>query len=288
MMNIQHNKKRNVGIIYELLLRSISASLVEGNKKKAQDALDIISKYYDKSTELYKEYRLFNALVKSTVSDTPVAASVLSEAKSAARRFDLRQLDHEKSLLIRDINHNLQDQNFYHRRIPDYRYYATVQNLMNEWSIGDRSDLVKTVTLEGQVVHWLLKEKVELEFENEKPNMEVDGLVVKIMSEKFNQKYGNKLNESQTQLIRDYIFSVENNQEKDFLDQLVDLRERALDKLGTLKLKTENTILQERIPLVEASLRSITLENLDDETISKFMTVSQLVTELSEEEGEND
>lgn len=287
-MNIQHNKKRNVGIIYELLLRSISASLVEGNKKKAQDALDIISKYYDKSTELYKEYRLFNALVKSTVSDTPVAAAVLSEAKSAARRFDLRKLDHEKSLLIRDINHNLQDQNFYHRRIPDYRYYATIQNLMNEWSIGDRSDLVKTVTLEGQVVHWLLKEKVELEFENEKPNMEVDGLVVKIMSEKFNQKYGNKLNESQTQLIRDYIFSVENNQEKDFLDQLVDLRERALDKLGTLKLKTENTILQERIPLVEASLKSITLENLDDETISKFMTVSQLVTELSEEEGEND
>ncbi len=287
-MNIQHNKKRNVGIIYELLLRSISASLVEGNKKKAQDALDIISKYYDKSTELYKEYRLFNALVKSTVSDTPVAAAVLSEAKSAARRFDLKKLDHEKSLLIRDINHNLQDQNFYHRRIPDYRYYATIQNLMNEWSIGDRSDLVKTVTLEGQVVHWLLKEKVELEFENEKPNMEVDGLVVKIMSEKFNQKYGNKLNESQTQLIRDYIFSVENNQEKDFLDQLVDLRERALDKLGTLKLKTENTILQERIPLVEASLRSITLENLDDETISKFMTVSQLVTELSEEEGEND
>jgi hypothetical protein len=288
MMNIQHNKKRNVGIIYELLLRSISASLVEGYKKKAQDALDIISKYYDKSTELYKEYRLFNALVKSTVSDTPVAAAVLSEAKSAARRFDLKKLDHEKSLLIRDINHNLQDQNFYHRRIPDYRYYATIQNLMNEWSIGDRSDLVKTVTLEGQVVHWLLKEKVELEFENEKPNMEVDGLVVKIMSEKFNQKYGNKLNESQTQLIRDYIFSVENNQEKDFLDQLVDLRERALDKLGTLKLKTENTILQERIPLVEASLRSITLENLDDETISKFMTVSQLVTELSEEEGEND
>jgi hypothetical protein len=288
MMNIQHNKKRNVGIIYELLLRSISASLVEGNKKKAQDALDIISKYYDKSTELYKEYRLFNALVKSTVSDTPVAAAVLSEAKSAARRFDLRKLDHEKSLLIRDINHNLQDQNFYHRRIPDYRYYATIQNLMNEWSNGDRSDLVKTVTLEGQVVHWLLKEKVELEFENEKPNMEVDGLVVKIMSEKFNQKYGNKLNESQTQLIRDYIFSVENNQEKDFLDQLVDLRVRALDKLGTLKLKTENTILQERIPLVEASLRSIALENLDDETISKFMTVSQLVTELSEEEGEND
>lgn len=283
-MTIQHNKKRNVGIIYELLLRSISASLVEGNKQKAQDALDIIAKYYDKSTELYKEYRLFNAMVKSTVSDTPVAAAVLSEAKSAARRFDIKKLDHEKSLLIREINHKLQDLNFYHRRIPDYRYYATVQNLMNEWSIGDRSDLVKTVSLEGQVVQWLLREKTEIELEDVKPNIEVDGLVVKIMSEKFNQKYGNKLNESQTQLIRDYIFSIENNQTDVFVDRLAELKEQALGKVNILKLKTENQILQERIPLVESALRSLTLKELDDETISKFMTISQLVTELSEEE----
>lgn len=286
-MNIQHNKKRNVGIIYELLLRSISASLVEGNKIKAQDALDIIAKYYDKSTELYKEYRLFNALVKSTVSDTPVAAAVLAEAKFAARRFDLKKLDHEKSLLIRDINHGLQDSNFYHRRIPDYRYYATIQNLMNEWSTGDRSDLVKTVTLEGQVVQWLLKEKKEADLDDVKPNIEVDGLVVKIMSEKFNQKYGNKLNDSQTQLIRDYIFSIENQRETDFLNKLEKLREQALNKVSILKLKTENQILQERIPLIERALGTIRMDQLDDETISKFMTVSQLVTELSEEDSEN-
>ena len=87
-MNIQHNKKRNVGIIYELLLRSVSSAIVEGDKNRAQLALDIIEKHYDKKTELYKEYRLFNALIKSTVSDTPVAAAVLSEAKSAARRSD--------------------------------------------------------------------------------------------------------------------------------------------------------------------------------------------------------
>ena len=158
-MNIQHNKKRNVGIIYELLLRAVSAAIVENDKKRAQLALDIIEKYYDRKTELYKEYRLFNALIKSTVSDTPVAAAVLSEAKSAARRSDHKKLDYEKSLLIREINHNLQDDNFYQRRIPDYRLYATVQNLINEWSAGDTSDLTKMVMLEGQVVQWLLKEK---------------------------------------------------------------------------------------------------------------------------------
>lgn len=285
-MNIQHNKKRNVGIIYELLLRSVSASIVEDDKSSAQRALDIIEKYYDKSTELYKEYRLFNALVKSTVSDTPVAAAVLSEAKSAARRADMRKLDYEKSLLIREINHNLKDDSFYQRRIPDYRFYATVQNLLNEWTAGDRSNLTKMVMLEGQVVHWLLSEKNELPVDLNTPAPEVDNLVVKLMNEKFNEKYSGKLNVDQTKLIQDYIFSIENGQEEKFLGRLNALRETALTRVRMLKTVTKNQTLQERIPLVETALRNLNFTSLNDETISRFMTVSQLVTELSEEEDD--
>lgn len=285
-MNIQHNKKRNVGIIYELLLRAVSAAIVENDKKRAQLALDIIEKHYDKKTELYKEYRLFNALIKSTVSDTPVAAAVLAEAKSAARRADNRKLDYEKSMLIRAINHSLQDANFYQRRIPDYRLYATVQNLINEWAAGDTSDLTKMVMLEGQVVHWLLKEKSDESIDLESPAPEVDGLVVKIMNEKFNEKYSGKLNQDQTKLIQEYIFSIENGQEKRFVDRLNSLRETALNKLNVLKTDTDNQTLQDRIPKVEKSLRSLVFESLNDEVISRFMTISQLITELSEEDDD--
>lgn len=285
-MNIQHNKKRNVGIIYELLLRAVSAAIVENDKKRAQLALDIIEKYYDRKTELYKEYRLFNALIKSTVSDTPVAAAVLSEAKSAARRSDHKKLDYEKSLLIREINHNLQDDNFYQRRIPDYRLYATVQNLINEWSAGDTSDLTKMVMLEGQVVQWLLKEKQDQIADLESPAPEVDGLVVKIMNEKFNEKYSKKLNQDQTKLIQEYIFSIENGQEKKFIDRLNSLRETALKKINDLKTITDNQTLQDRIPKVEKSLRSLVFESLNDEVISRFMTISQLINEISEEDDD--
>lgn len=285
-MNIQHNKKRNVGIIYELLLRAVSAAIVENDKQRAQLALDIIEKHYDKKTELYKEYRLFNALIKSTVSDTPVAAAVLSEAKSAARRADHRKLDYEKSMLIRAINHGLQDANFYQRRIPDYRLYATVQNLINEWAAGDTSDLTKMVMLEGQVVHWLLKEKSDESVDLETPAPEVDGLVVKIMNEKFNEKYSGKLNQDQTHLIQEYIFSIENGQEKKFIDRLNGLRESALNKLNALKSDTDNQTLQDRIPKVEKSLRNLVFESLNDEVISRFMTISQLITELNEEDDD--
>lgn len=285
-MNIQHNKKRNVGIIYELLLRAVSAAIVEGDKNRAQIALDIIEKHYDKKTELYKEYRLFNALIKSTVSDTPVAAAVLAEAKSAARRSDHKKLDYEKSMLIRSINHNLQDENFYQRRIPDYRLYATVQNLINEWAAGDTSDLTKMVMLEGQVVQWLLKEKINEAVDLEVPAPEVDGLVVKIMNEKFNQKYSGKLNHDQTRLIQEYIFSIENGQEQQFVDRLNSLRETALKQINGLKETTDNTTLQDRIPKVEKALRGLVFESLNDEVISRFMTISQLITELSEEDDD--
>ena len=39
---MKHNKKRNVGIIYELLLNHISAKLLEGKKSEAKLATKII------------------------------------------------------------------------------------------------------------------------------------------------------------------------------------------------------------------------------------------------------
>ena len=74
---MKHNKKRNVGIIYELLLKHISTKLLEGNKKDAKIATRLIEKHFKKGTELYKEFRLFNALAKSNITHTHTVASIL-------------------------------------------------------------------------------------------------------------------------------------------------------------------------------------------------------------------
>ena len=57
-MSRSHNKKRNVGIIYELLLRNISSHLVAKNNKLAQESLDLLTNHFNKSSEIYKEFRL--------------------------------------------------------------------------------------------------------------------------------------------------------------------------------------------------------------------------------------
>ena len=47
-----HNKKRNVGIIYEQLIGTVAKGLVESDKIVSNEARKIIKKYFKPGTEL--------------------------------------------------------------------------------------------------------------------------------------------------------------------------------------------------------------------------------------------
>ena len=79
MTKKSHNKKRNVGIIYEQLVLKLSKALVENDKKTFQDTKTIIKKFFKKNTELYKEYRLLNSLVETQISERSVIPTILEE-----------------------------------------------------------------------------------------------------------------------------------------------------------------------------------------------------------------
>jgi len=280
-MSKSHNKKRNVGIIYELLLRNISYCLVNNDKKEAQKALKIVEKRFDKSTEIYKEFRLFNALAKSTVSDSAVAAAILTEAKQAAKRCNTAKLNKEKSLLIRDINYTLNDDNFYHRRIPEYKTYATIQTLLNDWRLEDRADFSRVIQYESAVAQSLLESKVEdLEIEKE-ANPDVDGLVVKIMTEKINKKYQNRMSEEQRELIREYVFSLSGNEDK-ILSKLTKTKSDSLDILEKLQETTINNIILEKIEFVKQKIKNESFDEINDESMSRILTLIQLKKEIKE------
>jgi len=280
-MKRSHNKKRNVGIIYELLLRNISNALIENDKKKASEALKIIEKRFDESTELYREFRLFNALAKSTISDSAVAAAILTEAKGAARRCDNQKLSKEKSYLIRDINHILKDDSFYHRRISEYKIYATIQTLLNEWRKEDRSDLSKMVQYEAKVINWLLQEKEEKDIDDIS-NPDVNQVVVKIMTEKINEKYKGKIERNQRDLIKSYVFSISSDNYDSIRQDLSSSRNEAIRDLDSFKTMTSNKILLEKIDRVKQKITVQNTEEITDESISKFLVVMQLRNEIKE------
>lgn len=288
-MSRSHNKKRNTALLYEFLVRTISSALVEGDKKKSSTALRILRRYYKPGTQLYKEFRLFNALVKSTVSSDAVVSSILLEAKAAAAGTDVSALDREKSLLIRNINHALKDENFYDQPVAEYRLYATIQTLLNEWrKPTGTSDIASLASYENQLREWLLSEKKKEDHTLIDETPGTTRLLMKVMMKKLNEKYSATLNEEQREIIKAYAFSTANEDQTTIKKKLEEIRENLLESIDQyVEQKKEDKFLANKMQDAKSKILSESLDIVDDNVVSKFMLYSTLRYELTTDEGEN-
>lgn len=280
-----HNKKRNTGLLYEFLIHTISQALVDDDKRKSSRALKIIKTHFKPGTELYKEFRLINSIMKTTVSAESVASSILGEAKVAARSHDVDSLDREKSLLIRSINHQLNDDHFYDQQISEYRTFATVQNLLNSWRLKS-ADLSKMAEYEDQVVRWLVTPKTE---SNEQITTEgtagSNRLLMKIMMKKLGEKYDDTLTTEQKSLIKAYAFSAASDDEKTIILKLNEIKGKLLNSIESyVDNKKEEKYLSDKLNEVKSGLLN-EVKKVDDSVVAEYMLYIKLIDELSG--GEN-
>jgi hypothetical protein len=275
---MKHNKKRNVGVVYEQLLNYIAKNVVEDKQKLAKKAVKIIERRFDKNTELYKEFRLFNALANTDNVSTEVAAGILVEAKSAARRIDQRKLRNEKSLLIKDINYMLKENNFFHDKIPNYRKYATIQVLINEWCKKDTADLKKLVSYERLIIESLVNTKPETS--EVSSNLEyADKLVFKIMAEKINKKYNKKLTSEQKDIIKHYAIYQDNPDQMQ--EYLKEVKNNTLHQLSEYQSNLSNQVLLAKIDRVYDNVDNLSVTDVSEDNIKKFLTITSLKEELT-------
>lgn len=279
----KHNKKRNVGLVYEMLLQYITENVMNNNQHNAKKAVKIIEERFNKNTELYKEFRLFNALANTTVSGTEVAAGIMSEAKNAARRMNQKKLEKEKSLLIKDINYMLNESNFFHRRINNFKDMATIQTLINEWKLGDSSNLSKMIQYEKILIENLIKEEKAMSSVNFDDRS--DKLVFKVMSEKINKKYKDTLLPEQKDIIRNY--AIYANEPKSLEYFLETVKSKTIKSLKEYKESSKNKIILSKIGTVIKNIEQLQTENIDDKTISKYLTIVSLKNEIMRKEKWN-
>jgi len=288
-MSKAHNKKRNTALLYEFLVRTISSALVEGDKKRSSTALRILRKHYKPGTHLYKEFRLFNALVKTTISSDSIVTSILSEARAAANSTDVDELSREKSLLIRNINHMLKDDHFYDQPIAEYRLYATIQTLLNEWrKPAGAADITSLANYENQLREWLLVEKKKEDHVLIDETPGTTRLVMKMMMKKMNEKYSVTLNNEQREIIKAYAFSSTDESQSNIKKRLKETRIDLLESIDQyVEQKKEDTLLVNKLRDVRTKVIAESLENVDDFIVSRFMLYSTLCHELTTDEGED-
>lgn len=276
-MSKTHNKKRNVGVIYEILVKYIAQCLVEKNDRERKIASKIIRKYYAPDTEIYKEYRLFKSLVETTVSNSSVAGSIMFEAKKASKNLDEAKLDKEKSNLIREVNYQLNSSDVYKTKVDNYRLYATIQTVLNEWRKDFPSDIQVLATYEDKIATWLLESKKNDEFDID-DKKDVDSFVVKIMAEKFNDRYGSNLCQEQKSLLRKYVFSGGSDSVREEVETMVEVAKQRL-----LNYSTDSDYVMSKVTRVSTKINEHDFSVLNDETVSKALTLISMIKQLENE-----
>lgn len=284
-MSGNHNKKRNSILLYEFLVRTISKSLIENDKSKSATALKILRKHYKPGTELYKEFRLLNALFKTTVSSEHVASSIMKEAKNAASSMNHFTLDREKSLLIKSINHGINDNNFYDQHVSEYRTYATLQQLVNEWRSKDKN-IELIAKYEDSVMKRLVTEKVEdSDAVLSEDTAGTSRILMKVMTKKLNEKYSGILNEQQKSLIKAYALSAATDDPKTIKLKLQEIK---ADLLGLINeysdQNKQNEFVLSKLTETKQMVLNENLDVVDDDTVTRFMLYSRLKNEMETEE----
>ena len=282
---LKHNKKRNVGIIYELLVRNMTKALVANNLTHVNKIKSLIENHFNKKTELYKEYKIFSALSTDVTGENKsnIAKSMIAESKKMIKRINNVKLEKEKSNLIREINYKF-GKKFYFEHVPNYVNLATIQIALNEWK-KETFDVKKTVLLEEKIINNLValpKQETYKKIKEDIDKSDSNKIVMNIMTKKINEKYEN-MSSDQKELIKNYAFFFENNQEK-LVKMLKERKNTSLKLLKRFKNNNQSNYLNNKIDSVADNIKSIDENNISDKTIIKFLTVSQLISELKSEE----
>lgn len=276
------NKKRNSALLYEFLIKHISKCLVEGKKTEAQKAVDISKQYFSVGTPLHSELALFNNILKTEVKSKEAAHKIIDAVCEASTRMNVRQLDEQKSKLIKDINYKLKEQSFYDSKIPNYTVYASVQNLLNDARNKKKTlTIADRVKLEENVATFLTRE-VTVAPNPLKVNPNYNNNVYKFATQRFHKKYEGVLSEAQKRMLTQYSLSLISNKQ-DALKECVQKEVKRIN-MSLMGVKDESVKkdgdLMKKLQEVRKRFEAFSTSVLNEQVIVELLQYMKLVDEL--------
>jgi len=270
-----HNKKRNIGIIYEQIIQFVCKKIMENDEVTSEKAIKIIKEHFADGTQLNKEYKLFKALSDTHNVSGPLANAIIFEAKKACNNmFDGKRLEREKSKLIKELNYSFGKGIIFNESVKNYRIYATIQTLLNEWRDPQNASFDLTTKYEIKLHESLTsKPKTIVETKN---IPKVDKLTYDLMNNIFEKKYSNLLNENQHKLLKLYAKNEESLLEENFKI----IKNQTLDCLDRYINECSNSILLEKYNSVKKNILSVSIEDTSRDNLQRYLTIAKLKEEL--------
>jgi hypothetical protein len=253
-MNIKHSKYKNTGILFELLVRQITADTLSGKDSKATG---VLKKYFVK-TELGREYKLYETLSKHKNLTEGKAEVVINSVIESSKNLNRGALKRQKYNLIQEISKYYNLDEFFNTKLPSYKVHAALYTLLeiyNSESLSNPDQIInnKIAILESLTTRAVNKQKVEedlmTEFQSYDKDLRI--LTYKVLLEKFNGKYAS-LNDNQKSVLKEFINSVDstpklkefyNTKINEIKNELTTLADKVTDKVVKIKLNEVNNML---------------------------------------------
>ena len=177
--------------------------------------------------------------------------------------------------MIKDINHLLNEESFYDQRIPDYKTFATVQALLNEWRGSGRLTPAEVVRYETRLVDHLTRARSDVDL---KKSENADPLVLNIMIEKFNKKYGKTLTEDQRKILECRLM----NKNQEAISLMEGVKEKTLKSISQFYESLENDYLKKKKEVLVERVTNFQPDETD-ESVAKALSLANLLAELETE-----
>ena len=284
-MQVKHSKYKNTGILFELLVRQITTDTLDG---KDSPAKDILKKYFVK-TELGREYKLYETLLKRTSLTESKANIVISTLTDSSKTLNRGTIKRQKYNLISEIQKHYDLNEFFNHKLPNYKVYAAFYTLLEinnaQNSNPDQIITNKVTILEhltaAQITESKVKDDVMDEFE--KADKDVRFLAYKMVLENFNTKY-DELHPKQKLILKEYITSVDNTSRlKEFYTNKVN---EIKEELTSLNKQTKNQVtkikINEIISLVTPPAKNA---KITDNDLVDLLQYYDLINELETVNG---
>jgi len=246
-MLIKHSKYKNTGILFELLVRQITTDTLSG---KNSEATNILKKFFSK-TELGREYKLYDSLLKRTNLTEGKAEIILNTVLESSKYLNRSALKRQKYNLINEIKNYYNLEDFFKTKLPHYKAQAAIYTLIEGHNSDKKPSHEQIITNKLSLLEHLTSSKVKSkentdELLNEFSHYDKDTriLTYKILLDKFNDKYADFSNTKKS-ILKEFINSVDNtNKLKEFYNIKINEFKTDLIKLNK---KTTNPVTKIKI-----------------------------------------
>lgn len=279
--NVKHNKIKNTAILYELLSRQITVDVL--NDTKDSPAVKIFKEFFNKNTELGKEYELYRILTEKKYTQESYAVKLLEAVVTSRQRLSNRRLNNEKYNLIKTIKENYSVKDFFNTRLPNFKVFASIYKV---FGISENPNPIETTDSTITLIEHITskpksKEDKSKIMENlSEQDKDLRLLTYQLLVDKFNEKY-KSLNESQKDLLKEYINNLSNtNSLNEFVNSEI-VKIKSILKKYVVKVDDDIT----RIKLEEAINHIDTLvpsKVVKDKNIISLMRYYELIKELKD------